>query len=109
MDDAVQSDQAIVRPDSALTRRRFLAWSGKGIAIGTVSLPLLLEACAPAPPAAKPADSAGPVATTAPAATAPPSAQGAPAAAPAKPTAAPAAAQATVAPVTAASSGPGGL
>jgi putative aldouronate transport system substrate-binding protein len=96
MDDAVRVARDVVQRGSFVTRRRFLAWSGKGIAVGTVSLPLLLEACAPAAPSAPPpAATAAPAATTAPAAS--------------KPAAAPAAAPATAAPVTAASSGSGGL
>jgi putative aldouronate transport system substrate-binding protein len=93
MDDAVRADDDAVRSSSALSRRRFLEWTGKGIAAGTLSLPLLLEACAPAPPANAPAPP-----TSAPAAPA----ASAPTAAPAAKPAAPAS---TSAPVAAAPAG----
>ena len=85
------------QPHAALSRRRFLQWTGKGVAAGTLSLPLLLEACAPAPAAPSSGAGAPPAAATS-----------APAAAAAKPTeapkpAAPAAAAPTSAPADTAS------
>src|SRR5690348_4787099 len=83
-----QMDNDVVQPSSSALSRRFLAWTSKGIAAGTLSLPLLLEACAPAAP---PAGSGAPppaAPTSAPAAPATAAAQAPPTAAP-KPTAAP--------------------
>jgi putative aldouronate transport system substrate-binding protein len=45
---------------SAMSRRKFIVMAGRGVAAGAVGVPLLLEACTPAPPPAAP--------TTAPAA-----------------------------------------
>jgi putative aldouronate transport system substrate-binding protein len=63
------------RPGSPLSRRRFLFWASKGAA-GALSLPLLLDACAPVPPAGSGAPA--PAATKPPGA---PPAAGAPASA----------------------------
>ena len=69
-------DQAS-QPNGTLNRRAFIRWTTAGLTVGTLSLPLLLEACSPAAPQAS-----GPVA---------------------QPTAAPAGGSATVAPNVAAS------
>jgi putative aldouronate transport system substrate-binding protein len=53
-------DKRSARPDAELSRRRFLTWTGKGLAAGAIGLPLLLEACAPAPAGPKPAESSKP-------------------------------------------------
>src|SRR5437870_380903 len=51
LDEEGQMENDVVQSSgSALSRRQFLAWTSKGIAVGAVGLPLLLEACAPAAP-----------------------------------------------------------
>src|SRR5437773_3019312 len=76
------------QPGSAMSRRTFIVLASRGLAAGTVGVPLLLEACtpttppaaptsAPAPPAAKPttaAPAAGATAAPAAGATAAPAA-----------------------------------
>ena len=59
-------------PRSALSRRRFLERAGRGFAVGSLGLPLLLEACTPAAPS---------VPTLAPTTVAPPTAPAVPTAA----------------------------
>lgn len=84
MDDAVRVDEDARRSrvvGSALSRRGFLTWSGKGLAAGAIGLPLLLEACAPAPPGGGSAPPAASAPGAAPASKAPaaPAGTGAPA------------------------------
>ncbi|MGH2469918.1 MAG: hypothetical protein ACRDGF_07580, partial [Chloroflexota bacterium] len=54
--------QSSDRGRSEMSRRQFVAWAGRGLTVGAVGLPFLLDACgssaAPAPSSAAPASSA---------------------------------------------------
>ena len=54
--------------DGSMSRRKFIEWAGRGLAVGAIGAPLLLEACTPstsAPATSAPAKPAAPAGATA--------------------------------------------
>src|SRR4051812_39845297 len=53
------------QPGSAISRRKFIVMASRGVAVGAVGVPLLLEACTPAAPSGATSTPAGSASTSA--------------------------------------------